>query len=270
MEFKQPIKTMGSLGVAAAAGLIAALALGSPAQAEVVTIPINPGNVPTTAAGFEDVSCENLPDGLPADVDGWVFVLPASAGADGNFVSVTATFEDEDGDERVRNTADHGAIVSGSGDNKAYIIAPAGWTLVEAEAEVNDPDDGAKFNLTHACPGEPGDGETTTPGGGETTTPGGGETTAPGEETTAPGTEPSSPAVCEEPSTPSETATSAPSAAPSESGTPCEEATTPAGSGNLPTTGTPLTIALVSAAALAAGGAALFMIQRRRREAQDW
>ncbi|MEU5875448.1 LPXTG cell wall anchor domain-containing protein [Glycomyces sp. NPDC047369] len=190
-------------------------------------------NVPTTAAGFDDNSCDNLPDDLSASADGWVFVLPAAAGAEGNFISVTATFEDGDGDEHVLSTDTDGGIVSGSGDNKAYIIAPAGWTLVDAEADVEDPDEGAQFNLTHACPGEP------------------------GEEPSSPGEESSSPA--EESSSPGE-----------ESSVPGEESTSPTGGTTLPTTGTPLTIALVSAAALAAAGAALFLVQRRRREAQDW
>jgi hypothetical protein len=236
VELKQPIKTIGALGVTAAAGLFGSLVFASAAQAAVVTIPINPGNVPTTAADFEDNSCDNLPDDLAADIDGWVFVLPSAAGAEGNFISVTATFEDENGDEQVLNTDDDGGIVSGSGDNKAYILTPAGWTLVDAEAEVNDPDEGAKFNLTHACPGEPGE-----------------NPSSPGEEPSSPGEEPSS-------ETPS----------PGESSSvPGEASTSPAGS-TLPTTGTPLTIAIVSAAALAAGGAVLFMIQRRRREAQNW
>jgi hypothetical protein len=231
VELKQPFKTAGAIGAAAAVGLLGSLAFASTAQAAEVVIPINDGNVPTTAAGFEDVSCENLPDDLAADVDGWVFVLPASAGAEGNFISVTATYEDGIGNTYHLSTDTDGAIVEGSGDNKAYIITPAGWTLVGAEALVNDPDDDAFFNLTHACPGEPGE-------------------------------DPSSP---DEPSSPgSESPT--PGDGSSEPG---EASTTPAG-GNLPTTGAPLTIALVSAAALAAGGAALYMMQRRRREAQDW
>lgn len=231
MELKQPFKAIGSVGVTATAGMFAALTFAAPAQAAVVTIAINPGNVPTTAADFEN-SCENLPDDLSSAVDGWVFVLPAAAGAEGNFVSVTATFTDAEGDEHVLSTEEDGAIVEGSGNNKAYILAGAGLTLVDAEAEVNDPDEGAKFNLTHTCPGTP------------------------GEEPSSPGEEPSSPG--EEGSTPVD-----------ESSAPGEASTTPVGS-TLPTTGTPLTIALVSAAALAAGGAALYMIQRRRREAQDW
>ncbi|WP_153025490.1 LPXTG cell wall anchor domain-containing protein [Glycomyces albidus] len=233
MELKQSIKTVGAFGVTAAAGLLGSIALASPAQAAVATIPINDGNVPTTAAEFGDQSCDQVPDDIAATEDGWVFVLPAAAGAEGNFISVTATFEDAEGDEHVLTTDEDGGIVSGSGDNKAYIITPAGWTLVDAEAEVNDPDEGAQFNLTHTCPGEP------------------------GEEPSSPGEEPSSPS--EEPTSPGDG-----------SSQPGEETTSPTAGGQLPTTGTPLTIAIVSAAALAAGGAALYLIQRRRREAQNW
>jgi LPXTG-motif cell wall-anchored protein len=238
VEFKRTLSTRGTLGLAAAAGLAGALAFGSPAQAETVTIPINPGNVPTTAEGFEDNSCDNLPDDLPGDADGWVFVLPAAAGAEGNFISVTATFTDANGTEQTYTTGENGGIVDGSGDNKAYIVTPAGWTLVDAEADVTDPKDGAKFNLTHACPGTPGD-----------------NPTSPGENPSSPGEEPSSSG--EQPSTPGESGS-----------VPGEESTSPAGA-SLPTTGAPLTVAIVSAAALAAAGAALFMV-RRRRAAQDW
>ncbi len=227
VQLKRTLQT----GLAAAAGIAAALALATPAQAEEVIILINRGNIPTTAADFENQSCDNLPD-LAPDEDGWVFVLPASAGAEGNFISVTATYADETGTERTRTTRNDGGIVEGSGDNKAYIITPAGWTLLDADALVNDPDEGAFFNLTHACAGTP------------------------GEEPSSPGEEPSSPT--EESSSPGE-----------ESSVPGEESTSPTGT-TLPTTGTPLTIALVSAAALAAAGAALFLVQRRRREAQDW
>jgi hypothetical protein len=236
VELKQSFKQTGLLGLSAAAGLVGSLAIASAAQAAIVTIPINPGNVPTTAGEFEN-SCENLPADIAADIDGWVFVLPAAAGAEGNFISVTATYEDAEGDEHVLSTDGDGAIVDGSGDNKAYILAPAGWTLVDAEAEVEDPDEGAQFNLTHTCPGEPTEEEPSSPG--------------------------------EEPSSPGEESSSPSSETPGESGTPGEASTSPAGS-TLPTTGTPLTIALVSAAALAAGGAAIYMVMRRRREAQDW
>ncbi|THV28043.1 LPXTG cell wall anchor domain-containing protein [Glycomyces paridis] len=233
MERNRSLTSRGALGLAAAAGLTGVLAFGSPAHAAVAVIPINGGNVPTTAEDFKDNSCDNLPGDLAADVDGWVFVLPAAAGAEGNFISVTATFEDGDGGEHVLTTDADGGIVSGSGDNKAYIITPAGWTLTDAEAEVEDPAEGAKFNLTHACPGSPGE-----------------NPSSPEESPSAPGSE--------SPSAPGSESPSAPG----------EESTTPVGS-TLPTTGTPLTITLVSAAALAAAGAVLFLM-RRRRAAQDW
>jgi LPXTG-motif cell wall-anchored protein len=239
MKWKHGIDTASGFAFAATAALIGVLTLASPAQAQTTTIPINDGNVPTTAAGFEDQSCENLPNDLGADEDGWVFVLPASAGADGNFVSVTATFEDLEGNEQVLNTDDHGGIVSGSGDNKAYIISPAGWTLIDAEAEVNNPDDGAFFNLTHACPGEPGE-EPTTPGE---------EPTTPGEEPTTPGEEPTSPG--ESPTAPG-------------------ERTTDAGVGGLPTTGASTGLMIALGLVLAAGGAVLIIVLRRRAQAQDY
>lgn len=184
MTWNKGRKSATGLALAAAAVLVGSMMIGSPALAAEVTIPINDGNVPTKAGGAGTISCDNIPaDDIGGDQDGWVFVLPASAGAEGNFISVTATFEDENGDEQVYTTGANGGIVSGSGDNKAYIITPAGWTLIDAEAQVTDPDDGAFFNLTHACPGKPGDAPTT-PGGG--TTPPGGGTTAPGS-STAPG-----------------------------------------------------------------------------------
>lgn len=229
----QAPKALRALGAAGAAGLIGALAFAAPANADTKTIWINQGNVPTTAADFEQ-SCDQVPESIGADEDGWVFVLPGNSGS---FVSVTATYTDANGDSRTFGTDADGGIDPGNGTSKAYIITPAGWTLTGASAEV---DDTAKdrFNLTHACAGTPAE------GGGETPTPGE-ETTAPGEETTAPGQDASSGEA-----------------------TPSGDATTP--SGALPTTGTPLTVALVSAAALAAAGAAVLFLVKRRRAAEDW
>ncbi|WP_035738896.1 LPXTG cell wall anchor domain-containing protein [Glycomyces arizonensis] len=242
MTFKQQTsRAFGTLGVAGAAGLLGALAFAAPASAEVVNIPINQGNVPTTAAAFEQ-SCDQVPDDIAADQDGWVFVLPASAGAEGNFEAVYATYEDASGALHEFNTDDNGGIVDGQGDNKAYIITPAGWTLVDATADVNDPDDGAKFNLTHACAGTPAN------GGDDEPTPGDEEPT-PGAESPTPGDE----------------SPTADTTVPGD-----EVSTTPAAGSTLPTTGTPLTVALVSAAALAAAGAALFFVMRRRRAAENW
>lgn len=155
MKLRRFIKAASGFAIAATSALIGSLVFASPALAA-ETIAINDGNVSTTAMEFEDQSCDNIPPGdISKTEDGWVFVLPASADAEGNFISVTAFFEDGNGDEQILNTADDGGIVDGSGDNKAYIVSPPGWTLVDAEAEVEDPDDDAFFNLTHACPGKP-------------------------------------------------------------------------------------------------------------------
>ncbi|MDN3240589.1 hypothetical protein [Glycomyces tritici] len=229
-------KSATGLALAATAALIGSMMIGSPALAAEVTIPINDGNVPTTAGNAGTISCDNIPPGdIGDDQDGWVFVLPESAGAEGNFISVTATFEDENGDEQVYTTGANGGIVSGSGDNKAYIITPAGWTLVNAEAQVTDPDEGAFFNLTHACPGKPGD-SPTTPGGG--TTPPGNGTTQPGNGTTAPGG----------------------------STMPGDQS---ASANGLPTTGGSTGLMLGLGLFLAAGGVVLVMFLRRRAQADS-
>lgn len=143
-------------GAFVSAGVLGAFVLPSPALAAVETIFINDGNVPATAAGFETQSCDDIPlDDISKTEDGWVFVLPESAGAEGNFISVSALFVDQNDNVQVLTTAGDGGIVSDSGDNKAYIVSPPGWTLVDAQAEVEDPDADAFFNLTHTCPGKP-------------------------------------------------------------------------------------------------------------------
>jgi LPXTG-motif cell wall-anchored protein len=241
MKLKHRLKSASGFALTATAALIGALALASPAQAQGTTIPINGGNVPTTAQDFDPHSCDKVPGDKGADEDGWVFVLPASAGAEGNFISVTATFEDLEGNEQVLNTAEHGGIVSGSGDNNAFIISPAGWTLLDAEAEVNLQEGKGKepdFNLTRTCPGEPGE-EPTTPAE---------EPTTPGEEPTTPGQEPTSPALS--PTAPGERTTDA--------------------AGGLPTTGASTGLMIALGLVLAAGGAVLIMVLRRRARAQDY
>ncbi|GAB3228824.1 hypothetical protein GCM10027447_21530 [Glycomyces halotolerans] len=243
MEFKQPFKGLGALAAAGTVGLAGALILAAPAQAEESEININPGNVPTTASGHTDLSCDQVPGGEPLDgEDGWVFVLP---GNDGEFKSVTAQFDDLNGDSQTYTTDADGGIDTGNGTSKAYIITPEGWTLTGASAVVEGTSR-TQFNLTHACPAgftPPPDGETTPPGDGETTPPGDGET-SPGEEPTSPGAEETSPG---------------------------EASTSPASSDDaLSQTGAPLTVALVSAAALAAAGGALFFMMRRRRAAENW
>ncbi|WP_100444719.1 LPXTG cell wall anchor domain-containing protein [Glycomyces xiaoerkulensis] len=201
---------------------VGALAVPAAAQAQ-ETISINPGNVPTTAEGFEDISCEQVPVGIGDDQDGWVFVLP---GGEGAFVSVTAQFEDLNGEPQSASTGSDGGVVDGEGTSKAYIITDAGWTLTGATAEVEDTDRD-QFNLTHTCPGAPSDDETTPPD--DETTPPGDETTPPGDDGTTPG----------------------------------EDATDGADDG-LPTTGSSLLPpALLAVALLAAGAGALYLVRRR-------
>jgi len=160
-------KTLAAAAGAGLAGSIA-LAFALPAlAADYKTIPINQGNVPTTAELFSTQSCDQIPGDTADWLDGWVFVLPSSVPAEGNFKYIEAVFTDEDGNVLRYNTDDDGGIVSGSGDNKAYIITPAGLTLIDADASVDldEVKDKYKFNLTHACPAtedEPGE-ETTSP-----------------------------------------------------------------------------------------------------------
>lgn len=240
------------------AGLIIATALfvafPMVAYAESATININPGNVPTTAVDFEN-SCDQAP-GAGGDLDGWVFVLPASVGAEGNFISVTATFEDLDGVQQVLSTDSNGGVVDGQGDNKAFILAPAGWTLIGASAEVENPTNpDADFNLTHTCPGTPAppDDETTPPDD-ETTTPPDDETTPPDDETTTP---------------PDDETTS-----PDEESTPPDDETTPPDQGQsddktelpdtLPRTGSDFSPFLLAGAGLLGAGLVLYLLMRGR------
>ncbi|MCD0444340.1 hypothetical protein LO763_11970 [Glycomyces sp. A-F 0318] len=247
MELKRKLAARGALGLAAAAaGLIGSLVLASPAQAEDTTIHLKEQHRGQTADSnqFPQIcgEDEHIPADKPADYDGWVFNYPGSSQYDTEILVLTAEFLDQDGGTHVLTTDTDGFTINDTGTLKAYIGAPAGWTLVDAQAQLAGADHTWKptFVVTHTCPGSPGEENPTSPGE-ESTSPGEESPTGPGEEATTPG----------------------------EGGTvPGEASTSPAA--GLPTTGTPLTIAIVSAAALAAAGAALFMVQRRRREARDW
>jgi hypothetical protein len=137
---------VGLVGAAA----VVALAFGSPAWAN-NTIDINPGNVPTTAAGFDGHSCDANQGGGPLQgKDIWVFVLPGQHGTTGDFVSVTADFG-ANGSVTITAATDPGNFANGGpATSKAWIVTPAGWTLVGATAEITGTAD--SFNLTHTCP----------------------------------------------------------------------------------------------------------------------
>jgi LPXTG-motif cell wall-anchored protein len=161
------------LGILGAAGLAGATAL-------VISIPAfaNNGNGGGNGGGGEDtdttvtlqlkdahkdktaddpefeVKCgddNQIPGDKPADYDGWVFVLPKNSGDE--FISVTAVFEDEDGDEHTEQAT---VVTSGNSESakRAYVGVPTGWILVDAWAEVKNGDEGETFHVTHTCPGE--------------------------------------------------------------------------------------------------------------------
>ncbi|NUT34735.1 MAG: hypothetical protein HOV79_16880 [Hamadaea sp.] len=113
-------------------------------------VQINPGNVPTTADGFEDQECDPNQGGGPLPgQDIWVFNLPAHNQA-GDFVSVTANFG-PNGTVTI-TAADDPENFSNGGPaaSKAWIITPDGWTLFGASAVITGEAD--FFVLTHTCP----------------------------------------------------------------------------------------------------------------------
>ncbi|MCW3842746.1 DUF11 domain-containing protein [Micromonospora yasonensis] len=142
-------------GVGALLGAVALLAgalllvSGSPALA-VSTISINPGNVPTTAAGFDDHECDaDLGGGPFTNQDVWVFVLPDRA-TSGVFQSLTLTFSTPGGTVTETIPGPNSAIVNNLGDSKAWIRTTAGWTLTGGIAVISGT--ARFFDLTHTCP----------------------------------------------------------------------------------------------------------------------
>ena len=149
-----------------------ALAIGSPAWADNSTININSGNVPTTAADYnkaEQKCSANQGGGPSAGSDVWVFVLPGEHATSGDFVSVTADFG-ANGTKTITSAADPDNFSNGGPDTaKAWIVAPAGWTLVGATAEITGTAE--SFNLTHTCPASGTATPTPTPSHDPTATP---------------------------------------------------------------------------------------------------
>jgi hypothetical protein len=132
------------------------LASATPAWA-VDNISINPGNVPTTAAGFSSKECDpNLGGGPFPGQDVWVFVLP-NPNVQGTFLSLHLNFSTPTGPVTRDIPADpNSGIVNGMGTSKAFIRTPAGWTLTDATTTAMISGTGAPnnphFNLTHTCP----------------------------------------------------------------------------------------------------------------------
>ncbi|MEV0274005.1 hypothetical protein AB0H43_34975 [Hamadaea sp. NPDC050747] len=249
---------LARVALAAAAAALAGLAFASPAQAATATIPINDGNVPTTAAEFQQ-DCQDVFDFFenvfkeePAlkakadedeTLDGWHFILPDNSGDE--FVSLELKFSTPDGDVTAKIegfNADpfwFGVLgeAGGKSNKHAYLLTEPGWTLVDGSAVVSGtPAEKAKFNLSHTCAGigespspRPSDSATPTPGTSETPSPGTSESTQPGE-TPSPSTSPA---------------------------------------GGLPVTGVAWGATVLTAVGLIAAGIALVAVRRRRELTED-
>jgi LPXTG-motif cell wall-anchored protein len=137
------------LGALCAVGLFSS----APALATAATtdIHLNPGQKGKTATSFEN-SCDQVPGGRRAGLDGWVFVLPGNAGT---LVSLDITFNNGTRDVHVhivdpRSPYPNGIATNGS--DKAYVVVPAGWTVVDGTGKAQNAK-GDKFNVTHVCRG---------------------------------------------------------------------------------------------------------------------
>jgi hypothetical protein len=114
---------------------------------------LHSGQAPMTAVGFPTHICDGSFGGGPyTGQDVWSFVLPDN---DRQFVSMTASF-DTNGD-RIADTTLSAPAAGGidrTGTSKAWIIAPAGTTLLNASAVVTgttSPDPNF-FNIARTCP----------------------------------------------------------------------------------------------------------------------
>jgi hypothetical protein len=226
-----------------------ALGVGAPAWAN-TTISINPGNVPTTAAAFAH-ECNPSQGGGPfPGQDVWVFVLPGTHETSGDFASVTANFG-AGGTVTITVGGNPGNFSNGGpATSKAWVIAPAGFTLVGATAEITGT--AASFNLTHTCPasGSP----CPSASGTETPSPSPSATESP---SPAPSPSPSPPA------SPSVTGPASPSApqSPAITAVPC--GAVPAGGGGSQSSGS-LVWGLGTLTAATGAAAALVLLRRRR------
>lgn len=139
---------LGRLAILLSASFAITLAAAGPASAAATTdVHLNPGQRGNTAAGFTD-NCDQIPGGRKAGVDGWVFVLP---GNQGTLVSLHLTFND--GSKNVvidvpGSSYPNGIVTNGA--DKAYVVLPAGWTIVDGNGTATNPQHD-KFNVTHVC-----------------------------------------------------------------------------------------------------------------------
>jgi hypothetical protein len=157
-------RSLAGLVMAVAGGALA-LAVAAPAYAQPRTIPINDGQPPTRAVEIQRQICEGPFRDLPANVDGWHFLLPDSAGS--QLESLRLIFDPGyrrkivSIDSRSSNRPDTGrgwsGYLSDAGDGfkNAYVVTEAGWTLRAGSAVVEGAAAKGSFMLHHTCPGAP-------------------------------------------------------------------------------------------------------------------
>ncbi|MBN3929032.1 LPXTG cell wall anchor domain-containing protein [Streptomyces verrucosisporus] len=263
-----------------------ALAPAAPAFATGSSSPELRQPLPITAAEFERGEC---PESIPADKDGWHFVLPGGGKDKPEFVKLTVTFE-PGGTQTITEFGP-------PSDKHAYVASEPGAKLVDIEAEIKGSVKDDKFNLSHTCPatdttgGSTGEttGETTagttTGSTGETTA---GTTTGGGGETTGGSTEGTTEGTTGE-TTEGTTGETTEGAAGGEETTGGTEGSTAEGStgettegvaggeepgastgegGNLAETGSEAPVAALAAAAAALLGAGAYLVMRRRKATQ--
>jgi hypothetical protein len=174
-------KTLVARFAAAAAGGFLAFAAAAPALADshTTTVDIQPTQVPTTAGDFDGQDCDGPFKDLAEDQDGWHFILTQYSG-DLADLAMSFDFTDASG-APVQVDADPAEFVKPGESNTVHLwlATDAGLTLVAAQATgpTDGFEDNSQFNLSHTCPGTPGNGETPPP----TTPPPGEETPPPGE-----------------------------------------------------------------------------------------
>jgi LPXTG-motif cell wall-anchored protein len=233
---------------AAAALVLAAITVGlvvNPGVAGAATtdtIPLKEAHEGSTAKNFEKKDCTAPFNNLPANKDGWHFVL------DGNddFVEVRLVFNPGSVAVTINKTLAQGGnsgpgwsgylAEAGGAMKHVYLITDAGWTLVSGEATISyTGDKPADFQLSHTCAGTPTTTTATTTTKTTTTTT---TTTTTKTTTTTNGTTTSTPG------------------------------TSTTDDGDLPVTGAGLGGLIAAGLILTAGGAAL-IFARRRRDADD-
>ncbi len=206
----------------------------------------------TTADGAAPQKGAGECAGIPADKDGWHFVLPGNVS---HFVKLTVTFEE--GGQQV--ITDFGP----PSDKHAYVASEAGDTLTAVVAEITG-GELKKFNLSHTCPAAPTTPSTppATPSGTPSATPSG---TPSGTPSTTPSEEPK----------PSATPTGGTSTAPTGSPTASSSSSSSAvpvpsknGDGDLAETGSSAPVGVLAAVAVALVGAGGFLAMRRRKTQQ--